>query len=168
MKLDLTKIQVHQLTEINDATAQHLLDDWLFHERQQLWWIRTLLSCNKPPVMSTSRQETTKKVPYTPVLTTNMISLLMSVSDLFKIVRRSKQTTRNGFNLETPVRALLRRMTRLVAITTSAVVDKALIVIVSGYQFHQITKTMGIIFALTVICKSCRYVWSRNLFFGQL
>jgi len=44
-----------------------------------------------------------------------------------------------------PVRALLRRMQRLVAIMTSAVVESALIVIVSGE-----------------ICKSCRYVWSYN------
>ena len=106
--------------------------------------------------MSTSRQGTTKEDSHTAVLTTNTISLLMVVSDLFKIVRRSMENGaegQNGNNLETPVQALLRRTIRLVKIS-------------------------GIIFALTVICKTCHAqifglpvlvkFWSSSLFMHAL
>ena len=70
-----------------------------------------------------------------------------------------RSNLRNNFLY--PVRALLRRTQRLVAIMTSAVVESALIVIVSGYCFmNNSTPKFGcMISVLTDICKSCRYVW---------
>jgi hypothetical protein len=49
----------------------------------------------------------------------------------------TEQLGGNKNNFLNPVRALLRRIHRLVAIIISTVVDRALIVIVSGYQFDE-------------------------------